>query len=86
MTELQEWLFNEFSGKIVARLCVTLSAWVASSVVQGVLGHFGVTGVHVDPTQLAIGLIAAAHAAFEAFKSRRQKSASVVLTPPTVAP
>lgn len=85
MNALQEWLFNQFAGKIVARLCVTAAAWVASSAVQATLHHLGVSGVKVDPTQLSVGLIAAAHAGFETFKAWRQKS-PVVLQPTTPAP
>lgn len=80
---MENWLFNVMLGKLVARACVTIAAFVASSAVQAALAHYGVHGVTVDPVELNTGLVLAAHAAYEWFKAWRQKPTAVVPVPNT---
>lgn len=70
---MENWLLNVFVGKLVARACVTVAAFVASQGVQAALAHYGVHGVTIDPVELNTGAIALGHAAFEWFKAWRLK-------------
>lgn len=70
MKRLEEWLFEKFAGKVLARAAVTFAAWVASTAVQGALARAGIHAT-VDPSELTTGMIAAGHAAFEWFKAWR---------------
>ena len=68
--KIEGWLFNVLAGKVVARLAVTIVAYVASAPIQALLAKAGVA-VSIDPAELTTGLIAAAHAVFEWFKAKR---------------
>jgi hypothetical protein len=78
---MENWLFNVFLGKVVARACVTVASFVASSAVQAALAHYGVHGVTVDPVELNTAAIALGHASFEWFKAWRQKPSATVPLP-----
>ena len=71
MNAIQDWLLNQFVGKLVARTAVTIAGAVAGPAVQAILSKAGVTVV-VDPAQLQLGMVAAAHAAYEAYKAWHQ--------------
>lgn len=79
--KIEEWLFNQFAGKLVARAAATVAGFVASAAVQAYLAKAGVHGVAVDPTELTAGFIAAAHAAYEWYKAWRAKSNPVAAVP-----
>ena len=79
---MENWLLNVFVGKLVARACVTLAAFVASAGVQAALAHYGVHGVTIDPVELNTGAVLAGHAAFEAFKAWRAKAPAPVVPLP----
>ena len=67
---IENWLLNVFTGKILARVAVTIVGFVSSAAVQGVLSQAGVQ-VEIDQSELAAGMVALSHAAFEYFKKRR---------------
>lgn len=81
MNAIENWAFNEFAGKIVARACVTIAAFVASAGVQSALAHYGIHGVTVDPAELNTGAVLAGHAAYEWFKAWRQKATTAPAVP-----
>ena len=65
--KLEDFLFNKFAGKIIARGAVTLAGLISAKLAA-------LAGIHVDPLELQAALIAAAHAAFEWIKAKRNKS------------
>ena len=67
---IEGWLLNRFGGKILARLAVTIVAYLASAPIQALLAKAGIS-LAVNPDELTAGLIAGAHAIFEWFKARR---------------
>lgn len=71
--KIEDWLLNKFAGKLLARAAVTIAAYVAGPVVQGLAAKAGIA-VSVNPGELEAGLIVAAHSAFEWFKARRMKN------------
>ena len=83
MSKLEEWLFNALTGKLAARAAVTVAAFVASAGAQTAFSKAGITGVQVDPTQLAAAMTLAAHAAYEAYKAWRSKPVATVPVPNT---
>jgi len=78
MNPIENWLYNELAGKLVARAAVTIAAVVAGPIVQGYAHQFGVPIGPVDPVQLAAGMTLAAHGAFELWKAWRAKATAPV--------
>ncbi len=70
MDKIEGWLLNVFAGKLVAREAVTIAAAAMAPAIQAVLAKYGVHYT-INSTELAVGMIAGAHAAFEWFKARR---------------
>lgn len=64
--KIEDFFFNRFLGKVLARVGVTLAGYLAS----GKLG----ASVSVDPAELTALLIGAAHALYEWVKARRTKT------------
>ncbi len=67
---IEDWLLNKFAGKLVARAAVTIAAYVAGPVVQGLAAKAGVS-ISINPGELEAALIVGAHGVFEWFKARR---------------
>lgn len=67
LKRIEDFLFNKFAGKLLARAAVTVCAYLAS-------GAIGVK-VDIDPTELATAVQLGAHAAYEWLKARRNKPA-----------
>lgn len=73
--KIEEFLFNKFAGKLLARAAVTIAAYAASAPAQAILSKAGIS-VTVDPAEMTAGMIAGAHAAYEWFKKRRADKAA----------
>ena len=71
--KLEGWLFNVFAGKVLARAAVTVAAYIAGPVVQGIAAKAGVK-ISVDPAELQAGMVLGAHAAYEWYKNLRAKA------------
>lgn len=63
LQKLEDFLFNQLMGKIIARGAVTLAAYLAAQQLP----------VHLDPSELTALVIAGAHAVFEWIKHLRNK-------------
>ncbi len=83
MNKIETWLFNAFAGKVAARAAVSIAAYVAGPVIQGIANQAGIH-VSIDPAELSTGMTLAGHAAFEWFKAWRLSKSSAAV--PVVAP
>lgn len=87
INKLENWLLNVLAGKILARAAVTIAAYLATAPAQALLKSLGISVV-IDQADLAAGLIALFHAAFEWFKARRMVNplSPAVQTNPALVP
>lgn len=72
MGKLEDFLFNQIAGKIIARAFVTLAGFVMGPEIQTAAQSAGIT-ISVDPSQFAEFGVLAGHAIYELFKSWRTK-------------
>ena len=79
--KLEDFLFGQVFGRVLARLAVSAAAYV--------VGQAAGAGVHLDPNELSSALIAGANAAYTWLKEWRDKRAAVaapVVAPAPIAP
>lgn len=68
LKKIEEFLFGKVAGRVVARLAVSLAAFL--------VGQAANVGIDLDPDQLSAALIAGANAAYSAIKEWRDKRAA----------
>jgi len=78
--KLKMFLFDKFAGKIVARMAVTMAAAVASGPVAAMLAKMGIV-IAINDAELATGMIALAHAAYEMLKAKMKAPAAAPAQP-----
>lgn len=75
MNKLEDFLFSQIIGKIIARASLTIVAFLMGPQVQEAANAAGIH-VQVDPNKFAEFCVLAAHAVYEMFKAWRIKNKS----------
>lgn len=66
--KLEEYLFGQVAGRVLARLAVSAAAWI--------VGQAAAKGVHMDPAEVSAAMIAGFNAAWTWLKDWRDRRAA----------
>jgi hypothetical protein len=70
MNAIEDFLLNQFAGKLLTRACVTVASALAAGPAASLLAKAGIH-IAVDPVQLQAQAIVLGQAALEAYKHWR---------------
>lgn len=65
--KIEEFLFGKIAGRMLARLAVSVAAWIAGQALGA--------GVHLDPNEVSLAITAGAQALYSFIKEWRDKRA-----------